>query len=275
MSEARNTSCSAGSGDEPAGIPNRAFGEERRGIIVGMAHQQRVGVAPLAELFTVSTETIRRDLAVLESRGLIVRVHGGAIASDRNSVEPPIDARATTMAAEKVRIAKAALGELPASGSIFIEAGSTPSHLADMIPAKLELTVVTNGSYLATSLARMANLTVIAVGGRVRQRTLACVDDWALRTLGSLFVDVAFLGTNGISVSRGLTTPDPAEAAVKRATLSVSDRRVLLADHTKVGAVSLCRYGDVDDVDVLITDTGLSDEAADGLEMAGLRVIRT
>lgn len=269
---ARSTDTAVG---ETADCSGRTYGEERRRMILEMAHRQRrVRVTALAELFAVATETIRRDLAILESRGLVARVHGGAIASDRESFESPIDARAKTMAAEKERIAKASLSELPSSGSIFIEAGSTPAHLADILPSKLELTVVTNGSYLATSLARMANLTVIAVGGRVRHRTLACVDDWALLTLRSLFVDVAFLGTNGISVGHGLTTPDPAEAAVKRATLSVSRRRVLLADHTKVGAVSLCRYGDIGDIDVIVTDTGVNDEIAEQFEMAGPKVVR-
>lgn len=260
---------------EPSGDQSRLYGEERRRTILHLAQQhRRVRVTTLAETFLVATETIRRDLAILEARGAVLRVHGGAIATEHHSAEPPLEARATSMPAEKERIAKAALAELPDSGSVFIEAGDTPAHLAAILPSENELTVVTNGSYLATELARMPNLTVIAVGGRVRHRTLACVDDWALRTLGSLFVDVAFLGTNGVSVSRGLTTPDPAEAAVKRATLSVSRRRILLADHTKVGAVSLCRYGEVSDIDVIITDTGLGDEVADELEAAGPDVVR-
>ncbi len=87
---------------------------------------------------------------------------------------------------------------------------------------------------------------MLAVGGRVRPRSLACVDDWALDALSKLRVTVAFLGTNGLSVENGLTTPDPAEATVKRATLSIAQHTVLLADHSKVGEVSLLRYGELD-----------------------------
>jgi DeoR family transcriptional regulator, fructose operon transcriptional repressor len=83
-----------------------------------------------------------------------------------------------------------------------------------VLPADCSLTIVTNGGYIASTLARHPNLTVLAVGGRVRPRSLACVDDWALDTLSRLRVTVAFLGTNGLSPENGLTTPDPAEAAV-------------------------------------------------------------
>ncbi|MHB8263640.1 MAG: DeoR/GlpR family DNA-binding transcription regulator [Acidimicrobiales bacterium] len=251
------------------------YGEERQAAIVDMARRdRRVSVATLAETFGVATETIRRDLSLLERHGLVKRVHGGAILPQIGESELAIQERAQVMTVEKERIAKAALAELPDEGTIFIEAGSTPAHLADLLPLDREMTVVTNGSYIATSLAQRANLTVIAVGGRVRWKTLACVDDWALQTLAGLFVDVAFLGTNGISVDRGLTTPDHAEAAVKRATLRLSRWRVLLADQTKMGAVSLFRYGEVADLDVVITDSGVSDEVADEIEAAGPRVLQ-
>ncbi|MGH9068682.1 MAG: DeoR/GlpR family DNA-binding transcription regulator [Acidimicrobiales bacterium] len=251
------------------------YGEERQQLIIQMARDAgRVGVASLAERLDVTAETIRRDLSSLERQGVLRRVHGGAIPVERLGFEPEIAARAVTMTAEKELIAKAALAELPAEGSVFIEAGSTPARLAELLPYDRELTVVTNAIATALSLAHRHNLTVMTVGGRIRSRSLAEVDDWALRSLASLYVDVAFLGTNGLSVDRGLTTPDPSEAALKRATLLVGRRRVLLADHTKVGRVSLCRYGDLNDVDVVITDSGLSDEEVDDLEQAGPVVVR-
>ena len=123
------------------------------------------------------------------------------------------------MTAEKERIANAALAELPAEGSVFIEAGSTSSFLVSVMPSDRALTLVNNGGHLATVLAQVGNHTLLSVGGRVRQRTLACVDDWAPRALSGLRVNVAFLGTNG------LTTPDLAKAAVKRATLAIGSAR--------------------------------------------------
>src|SRR6202034_2128272 len=118
------------------------------------------------------------------------------------------------------------------------------------------------------------NLTVLAVGGRVRPRSLACVDDWALETLSRVRVTVAFLGTNGLSVEHGLTTPDPAEAAVKRAMLSIAPHTVLLAGHSKVGVASLLGYGELDQIATLITDSALPQSQERELQDAGIRVIR-
>jgi DeoR family fructose operon transcriptional repressor len=251
------------------------FSDERQEEILSLIRQEkRVTVTSLADRFAVVGETVRRDLADLEHRGLIRRVHGGAIPVERAMFEPPIEARHDLMRPEKERIALAALAELPVEGSAFIEAGSTTSFLAAVLPADCSLTIVTNGGYIASTLARHPNLTVLAVGGRVRPRSLACVDDWALDTLSRLRVTVAFLGTNGLSAEYGLTTPDPAEAAVKRATLSIAQHTVLLADHSKIGVASLLRYGDLDQIQTLITDSALPQSQVRELQDAGLRVIR-
>jgi DeoR family fructose operon transcriptional repressor len=112
------------------------------------------------------------------------------------------------------------------------------------------------------------------LGGRVRGKTLATVDDWALAPLSQLCVDVAFMATNGVSVRRGLTTPDVVEAAVKRAMIGAARRTVLLADHTKFGNDCLARFSALAEVDVLVTDGGLDDETAADVEQAGVRVVR-
>ena len=109
--------------------------------------------ASLADELDVTAETIRRDLTVLERRGVLRRVHGGAIAVERLGFEPALAARDAVMTAEKERIAKAALAELPDEGAILLDAGTTTSRLADALPTDRELTVVANSPTLATSLA--------------------------------------------------------------------------------------------------------------------------
>jgi DeoR family fructose operon transcriptional repressor len=111
------------------------------------------------------------------------------------------------------------------------------------------------------------------LGGHIRGRTLATVGSWATAGLTDVYVDVAFLGTNGVSVERGLTTPDQSEAAVKRAMIAASRRRVLLADHTKVGSDTFYRFGDLGDLDVLITDDGLDPQLAAELSEAVPRLV--
>jgi DeoR family transcriptional regulator, fructose operon transcriptional repressor len=251
------------------------YAEERQAQIVDAARSAgRVEVARLAQDLDVTPETVRRDLTALERRGLLRRVHGGAIPIERLGFEPGVDTRDTVMTSEKERIAKAALDQLPDEGSILLDAGTTTSRLADLLPRDRELTVVTNALDIAVRLAAHPNLTVLALGGRVRGRTLAAVDVWAVETLRDTFVDVAFMATNGISVERGLTTPDPTEAAVKRAMIGAARRTILLADHTKVGNDHLVRFADLDDVDTFITDSQLDPELGAELQAVGLRVVR-
>jgi DeoR family transcriptional regulator, fructose operon transcriptional repressor len=251
------------------------YAEERqREILLAARADGRVDVVVLAAEHGVTTETIRRDLTVLERAGQLRRVHGGAIPIERLGFEPALAARDAVLIVEKERIAKAALAEIPEDGAILLDAGSTTHRLAEAIPVDRELTVIVNSPPLATLLASRPHLSVIMLGGRVRGRTLATVDDWALQPLRHLHVDVAFMATNGLSVEHGLTTPDPAEATMKRAMIAAARRTVLLADHTKVGNDYLARFGDIDDVDLLISDSGLDTAVAEELELAGLRVVR-
>jgi DeoR family transcriptional regulator, fructose operon transcriptional repressor len=251
------------------------YAEERQQAILYKARTDgRVDVVSLAEELAVTTETIRRDLTVLERAGVVRRVHGGAIPVERLGFEPALAARDSVMTAEKERIAKAALAELPAEGSAIIDAGTTTGRLVDLLPTDRELTVVVNSPSLAATLATKPNLTVLMLGGRVRSRTLAAVDDWALGLLAQLHVDVAFVATNGVSIKHGLTTPDVAESAVKRAMIAAARRTVLLADHTKVGNDCMARFASLDDIDIVITDTGLDEETAESFTRAGTRVVR-
>lgn len=251
------------------------YAQERQQEILRRARDHgRVDVVTLAEMLDVTTETVRRDLTVLERAGVVRRVHGGAIPVERLGFEPAVAARDVVMTAEKERIAKAALAELPDDGAVIIDAGTTTGRFAEAIPADRELTVVVNSPPLATVLAARPNLTVVMLGGRVRGRTLATVDDGALQPLARLNVDVAFIATNGCSAQRGLTTPDPAEAAVKRAMIAAAARTVLLADHTKVGDVHFAAFATLADIDVMITDTGLDDRLVAEIRAAGPEVVR-
>jgi DeoR family fructose operon transcriptional repressor len=251
------------------------YAEERQREILQLARTNgRVDVTTLAEGFTVTAETIRRDLTTLERAGVLRRVHGGAIPVERIGFEPALAARDAVLTAEKERIAKIALGEVPEEGAIILDAGTTTARLAQALPADRELTVVVNSPAIASILGPRSNLNVLLLGGRLRGKTLATVDDWALRPLADLYVDVAFLGTNGCSVEHGLTTPDPAEAAVKRAMIGAARRSILLADHTKIGNDYLAKFGALSDLDLLITDAGLNDELVSDVEAEGVRVIR-
>ncbi|MER7988522.1 DeoR/GlpR family DNA-binding transcription regulator [Streptomyces noursei] len=254
------------------------YAPERQQEILRLAREGgRVDVLSLAEEFQVTAETVRRDLKALDRAGLVRRVHGGAIPAGRLDFEPDLAERDAVAADEKQRIARAALAELPGGegpGSVILDAGTTAARLAAEIPLDAELTVVTHGLPVAARLADHPGLTLHLVGGRIRHRTRAAVDDWALRAYREINADVLFLATNGFSLDGGLTTPDLAEAAVKRALIAAARRVVLLADSAKFGQQHFARFGDLADVDLLITDTGLSPEDARAIERAGTEVVR-
>lgn len=251
------------------------YAPERQQEILRLARDAgRVDVVSLAEQFQVTAETIRRDLKTLDRAGLVRRVHGGAIPAGRFDFEPDLAERETTAADEKDRIAKAALAELPADGTVIVDAGSTVARLAGSFPTELSLTVVTHSLPIAARLVDHPGIQLHLVGGRVRHRTRAAVDAWALRAYGEIRADVLFVAANGFSLKYGLTTPDLAEAAVKRAAMAAARRVVLLADSAKHGQEHFARFGGLGDVDLLITDSGLSPEDALAIERGGTEVVR-
>lgn len=248
---------------------------ERHQLILEQARSHpRVEVTSLADTMGVTPETVRRDLTALERRGVVRRVHGGAIAIERIGFEPAVDVRNERHLAEKLRIAQLALAEIPESGSILLDSGTTVQRLAEMLPSGRDLTVVTNSLTIAGVVSARTDLDLFILGGRVRPRTLAAVGDWGVEALHDIHLDVAFLGTNGVSSSRGLTTPDQSEALTKRSMVGAAQRCVLLADHSKVGTNHFARFADLSQIDTFITDTGLDPETLSDLEGLGLRVLR-
>lgn len=248
--------------------------ERQQEILTKARLDGRVEVKELADSLDVTPETVRRDLTALERRGLLRRMHGGAIPVERLGIEPAVADREGRMAGQKERIAKAALDELPDGGAIVLDAGTTTIRLAELLPNDRELTVVTHGLPIAMVLASRPNITLHVLGGTVRGRTLATVGTWAEHAIADVYADVAFLGTNGLTVERGLTTPDLAEAGVKRALIGAARRTVVLADHTKFGRADFAQVAPLSAVDTVITDSDLEPDLADEVESAGPRVVR-
>jgi DeoR family fructose operon transcriptional repressor len=246
--------------------------ERRQEIADLITRLGRGDVTELAEHFNVTPETIRRDLTELERRQLLRRVHGGAISIDRIRPEPAVEEKAGEMAAEKMAIAEAALSFVPERGSVLFDAGTSTLALARILPDR-ELTVFTHSMQVGLELTARRNLQLYLIGGRVRTRTMANVDDWALRQLSDLRADVAFVGTNGLGVARGLSTPDPSEAAVKRAICHAAHQTVVLADHTKLEHESAVKFASTDQIDVLISDRAFPDQERRAFEDAGVEVV--
>lgn len=249
--------------------------ERQQAIAAQVLSQGRASVAELATAYDVTTETVRRDLAVLDRAGVLRRVHGGAVpVRALHLVESSVDERQSTRSGHKQAIARAAVEFIPATGaSVLFDAGTTTARLAALLPTDRDLLAVTNSVPIAARLAGMGSVSLQLLGGRVRGLTQAAVGEQAVSTLASLRVDIAFIGANGISVRHGLSTPDPDEAAVKRAMVECANFVVVLADSSKVGHEEFVSFATLDRVDALVTDAEIS--AADKTQLieAGVEVV--
>ncbi|WP_420754018.1 DeoR/GlpR family DNA-binding transcription regulator [Rhodococcus sp. O3] len=252
------------------------YAEERQQAISELIERRgRMSVAELAGRYGVTTETVRRDLALLERLGHVRRVHGGAIpAASLTVTEPGLAERDQTRAGFKDRIAAAAARFLPVSGgSVVIDAGTTTGRMVSALPTDVDLTVVTNSVPIAARLAGLGSISLHLLGGRVRGVTQATVGEDALRYLGMLHVDVAFIGTNALSTDHGLSTPDADEAAVKRRMVESADRVVVVADSSKIGRRHLLSFAPLSAVDVLVTDSEIDETDRIQLIDQGIEVV--
>ena len=252
------------------------YAEERQEAIASLVLAQgRASVTELAQAYDVTTETVRRDLAVLDKAGVLRRVHGGAVpVRALHLVEPGVDDRETTRAEYKEAIAAAAAEFFPLSGaSVLLDAGTTTARIAAHLPTDRELVVVTNSLPIAGRLATMPSVSLQMLGGRVRGLTQASVGDQALRVLDTMRVDIAFIGTNAISVRHGLSTPDSDEAAIKRAMVRSANYVVVAADSSKVGREDFISFAPLSSVDTLITDSEISSADRDELTASGVEVV--
>lgn len=250
--------------------------QRQQDIVDAVSREGRVAVTDLAARYGVTVETIRRDLTALDRTGAVRKVHGGAVPATVLALpETAVAERELLGATAKQAIAAAAIGalDLRPGATILLDAGTTVGCFARLLPEGLGLTVVTDSVLTAALLAGRSDLTVRMLGGQVRGITQAAVGPEALEALATLRVSVAVMGTNGLTVEHGLSTPDPDEAAVKRAMVRAARRVVALADATKIGQEHLVSFADIDDVDLLVTDAALPAPLATQLANTGTEVL--
>ncbi len=253
------------------------YAEERHQAIAELvASRGRVAVTELASHFEVTTETVRRDLSQLERLKLLRRVHGGAVSMRSvTMLEARLPDRDQAQAAEKERIAWSAVALLPDGGcTLLLDAGSTTVRLAAQLPPTEHWTVITHAVPIAALLAPLPHVELHVLPGRVRTATQAAVGHATVEAIRQFRADLAFVGTNGISVRHGLSTPDPEEAATKRAIIESAQRVVALTDATKVGQERTVRFAELEDIDVVVTDDSIVPADVSAFEAVGVEVVR-
>lgn len=251
------------------------YGVERQRWITERARADgRVEVAEIARSLDVAMETVRRDLGVLERRGLVQRVHGGAVPTQRLGTEVLLSDRDRRHRGEKQLIAQAAVRLLGGAAVVYLDEGSTVRMLAESWHPVESVTVVTNALDTASMMAGRPHVTVLMLGGRVRAMTTATVEHWATNMLAGITLDLAIMGTNGASAARGLTCPDAAVSAVKAAAIASARRRMVLADSSKFATDSLFTFAGWDRIESLVTDQGTPTDVLSAISALGVETMR-
>jgi DeoR family transcriptional regulator, fructose operon transcriptional repressor len=252
----------------------RRSAEARRSRVLELVRtRSEIDIGDLAAETQATQATLRRDLRLLEAQGLVRRSYGRIAAVESSRFETPLAWRAAVESVERAAIAAAAAREVGDASSVFVDEGVTGQLVAANLPPR-PLTIVTPSLPVAAELAATTSHEILLLGGRVRGRTLGSVDHWARDMLAGFAIDLAFIGANGVTMEAGLTTPDPAVAAVKAVAVKVSRRVVFVGDHTKFGVTSFARFANVADVEVFVTSDRLSASQARRFAQHGARVER-
>jgi DeoR/GlpR family transcriptional regulator of sugar metabolism len=222
-----------------------------------------VRVADLVRDLGVSDMTVRRDLEVLDERGLLEKVHGGATSLAGTAMfEPGFAAKSALQQREKDAIADAAVSLVEPGMAIGVSAGTTTYALAQRLAYIAGLTVVTNSVRVAEVLYQVGQTdqTIILTGG-VRTPSDALAGPFAVAALRTVHVDLVFVGVHGMDPRSGFTCPNLLEADTDRALIEAGRRLVVVADHSKWGVIGISSIARLDQADVLITDSGMAPDA--------------
>ncbi len=234
-----------------------------------------VRVADLVRELGVSDMTVRRDLEILDDRGLLEKVHGGATVLEGSALfEPTFATKSSLQQSEKDAIAEAAAALVEPGMAIAISAGTTTYALAQRLVEIPRITVVTNSIRVTDVLHHSGrpDQTTILTGG-TRTPSEALVGPFAVAALRTVHVDLVFVGVHGMDTQSGFTCPNLLEAETDRALIDAGRRLVVVADHTKWGVIGISSIASLDQADVLITDSGIDPEARGSLERDVARLI--
>ena len=245
--------------------------ERRQAILTLVRDQCAVRAEDLAQQFEVSVETVRRDLRLLASHGLLERVYGGASTLVRSS-EGTFEQRRVSSNAEKRAIGALAAGLLEGGETILIDVGTTCQAVARAIAPAWYGRVITNSVPVAVELAERPLVDVLLSGGWVRGADLACAGSYAARVFDDFNVSVAFVGSGGVHPSLGLTDYHASEAELRREWLAHAGQAYILADSSKLGEVAPCRVAPLDSFAALVTDDGITATMREEFERADLPV---
>ncbi|HMB21357.1 MAG: DeoR/GlpR family DNA-binding transcription regulator [Chloroflexota bacterium] len=247
--------------------------ERQKQILSLLTQQGRLSVAEIVEQFSISEATARRDLESLASQGKAQRVHGGVISVEQAPPELPILEREKEQADEKVRIGRAAASLVADKETVFLGSGTTVLEVARALRDRKGLTVITNSLPVLNVLAGLNEITVISLGGMLRESELSFIGHITEQALTELRVDKVFMGTRSVSLEHGLTNDYLQETLTDRAILKIGREVVIVADHSKVNRVSTALLAPLDAMNTFVTDGKTDKNFVQAMKKQGIHVI--
>jgi DeoR family transcriptional regulator of aga operon len=256
-------------------IVRRDTSSRRQRIASLLREQGSVQIPTLAEMFNVSTQTLRKDLNFLDSKGVCTRSPGGAILR-RGALTPredAIDVKRALFFDEKVRIGKAAATLIGAGESVLLDSGTTTLQVARHISPDDSLVVVTNDVGILNELVTHDDVQLVFLGGTLRRKSLSFFGTQTEQALEGLHVDKLFLAADGFHIEKGITTHFEPEALLNRKMCEVAREIILVADSSKFGRLCLHKILEPQRISKLVTDAGIPPEARAALAQIGVEVI--
>ena len=242
-------------------------------ILQLVERQQRISVADICVTFDVSEATARRDLETLASQGKLQRVHGGAIILTQAPPEQPILQRQSEEIDEKVRIGQAAAALVHPGETVFLGSGTTVLEAARALRGRRGLTVLTNSLPVVNALAGAEGITIICLGGMLREGEFSFIGHITEQALAEVRADKVFMGTRAISLEYGLTHEYLPETMTDRAILKAGKEIIVLADHTKFGRAATVLLAPLERIHTIVTDDQTPQEFLDAVQARGLHVV--
>nr|WP_295870938.1 DeoR/GlpR family DNA-binding transcription regulator [uncultured Chitinophaga sp.] len=246
--------------------------ERHKYILDKLAEKGYVNVVELCKELDVSGVTIRKDLKLLEDKALLFRSHGGASINNPYTNDKPVNEKEKLRSEEKNNIGLAAAALIAPNDAIIIASGTSVLALAKNIHPKGHLTVITGALNVALELIRIPDVEVIQLGGQLRTSSSSVTGPYAEKILEDFSCSKLFLGVDGIDLEFGLTTSNIMEAHLNQKMIATVQKIIVLADSTKFGKRGFGRICGLEDVDEVITDTGISPHLVKAMEDMGIKV---
>jgi len=247
--------------------------ERQKQILSLLTRQRRLSVTEIVEQFSISEATARRDLESLASQGKAQRVHGGVIAVEQAPPESPILERESEQADEKTRIGRAAASLVTDKEAVFLGSGTTVLEVARNLRDRKNLTVITNSLPVLNMMAGIQEITVISLGGMLRESELSFIGHITEQALTEVRADKVIMGARGVSLEHGLTNDYLQETLTDRAIMKIGREVIIVADHTKANRVATALLAPLDSMQTFVTDSKADRKFIQALKKNGINVI--